>query len=144
MGKTVALGSVVSINYRGGVRGEEPLDDHWEGDPLTVMIGDMRLPRGIEEALVGMEAGEERQVIVAPEDGYGAYQDELAQWYPKSMLDDGYALKVGDVLFRRNESDGSRQPAFVTEQTADAVRIDFNHPFAGRELEYRIKLVAVR
>ena len=40
------------------------------------------------------------------------------------MLDDGYSLKVGDVMFHRNPSDGSRQPAFVTDEAPDNVRLE--------------------
>ncbi len=142
MGEKAHTGSVVHILYKGGELGGEVLDDHSTGDPLVVMLGDMKLPRGIEEALMGMEAGEEKQVQIPPELGYGSYQDGLAQWYPKQMLDQGYTLKMGDVMFRPNE-DGTRQPAFVTDLTQDAVRLDFNHPFAGKTLDYWIKLVAL-
>lgn len=144
MGNKVNLGSVVYLHYRGGLKGEEPVDDRSEGEPLTVMVGDMKLPRGIEMALVGMESGQEKTIEVPPELGYGEYQDALAQWYPKSMLDDGYSLKLGDVMFYRNPSDGSRQPAFVTDLTDDNAKLDFNHPFAGKTLEYWIRLEDVR
>lgn len=136
------LGSVVHILYKGGELGGEILDDHSEGEPLVVMLGDMKLPKGIEEALIGMEVGEEKQIEVPPHLGYGEYQEDLAQWYPKQMLDQGYTLKVGDVMFYRNE-DGSRQPTFVTEVTEDTAKIDFNHPFAGKTLDYWVKLVGL-
>lgn len=144
MAAIASMGSVVSIRYQGGVKGEEPVDDRGTGEPLVVMVGDMKLPRGIEQALVGMEEGESKTVEVPPELGYGSYQEELAQWYPKTMIDDGYSLKKGDVVFWNNRQVGIKQPAFVTEETADTVRIDFNHPFAGKTLEYRIELVEVR
>ena len=54
MGEKARMGSVVGLYYRGGVKGEEPVDERVEGEPLVVMIGDMKLPRGIEQALVGM------------------------------------------------------------------------------------------
>ena len=126
MGEKVHTGSVVSILYKGGAKGEEALDDRSAGEPLRVMIGDMKLPRGIEEALIGMEVGQEKQ-----------------QWYPKQMIDQGYSLKVGDVMFHANPDDGTKQPAFVTDMTADNVKIDLNHPFAGKTLDYWIKLVDI-
>ena len=52
-------------------------------------------------------------------------------------------MKEGDVMFHRNPEDGNRQPAFVVETTKDNVKIDLNHPFAGKTLEYWIKLVDV-
>lgn len=140
MNKKAAVGSVVSIHYSGGVSGESPVDVRDEDNPLQVMLGDMKLPRGIEDALVGMEPGQEKTVLISPEYGYGQYHDDLAQWYPRAMMKDGYGLKVNDVLFRTNPDDGSRRPAYITDANDEHVRIDFNHPFAGKTLEYRIWL----
>lgn len=144
MGVKAGLGKIVSIHYIGGVKGEEPLDDNMGKAPLTVMIGDMKLPRGIELALDGMEKGEVKTVEISPDLGYGEYREELAQWYPKIMLKDGYSLKAGDFLYWTNPQDGSKVPAWVTKTTEDQAKIDFNHPFAGKTLEYRIELVDVR
>ena len=144
MAETVSMGSVVSIYYKGGVTGEEPMDVRDSGAPLTVMIGDLKLPKGIEDGLIGMAVGEEKVIEIAPADGYGERQADLAQWYPRAMLDQGYTLVVGDVMFHRNPQDGHRQPAFVTAVTEDEVMIDFNHPFAGKNLTYWVKLVELR
>lgn len=143
MGEKAHTGSVVHIYYEGGIAGEEIADSRIDGEPLTVMIGDMKLPRGIEQAIIGMGAGEEKRVSIPPELGYGTYQECLAQWYPRQMLDEGYTLAVGDVMFYKNPDDGTRQPAFVTEATEDTVKLDLNHPFAGKTLEYWIKLVSI-
>lgn len=137
------LGKVVSIRYRGGIKGEDPVDEVTGDDALTVMLGDMKLPQGIELALEGMEVGDQKTVEVPPELGYGDYQENLAQWYPRIMLKDGYELKIGDFLYWNNPQDGSRMPAWVTDITDDQVRIDFNHPFAGKTLEYQIELVDI-
>lgn len=134
------IGSVVHIRYRGGVAGEEPQDVRVEGDPLRVMIGAMSLPRGIESAIVGMHPGEEREVDVAPDEGYGAYREELVDWYPRVKMPDGYGLHAGDMLFYTKPDDGSRMPAWVVDETEDNVRVDFNHPFAGKDLHYWIRL----
>lgn len=143
MSAKAGLGKVVGIHYRGGIKGEEPIDENMDRNPLTVMIGDMKIPRGIELALDGMEEGESKTIEIPPELGYGEYQDNLAQWYPKIMLKDGYSLKEGDFLFWTNPQDQSKAPAWVTETTDDQVKIDFNHPFAGKTLEYQINLVNV-
>lgn len=144
MAVRAGLGKIVSIRYRGGVKGEEPLDESKGGEPLTVMMGDMKLPRGIELALEGMEKGEAKTVEISPDLGYGEYRKELAQWYPKIMLKDGYDLKKGDFLYWTNPQDGRKVPAWVTDTTEDQAKIDFNHPFAGKTLEYYIELVDVR
>ena len=143
MGDKAKLGSVVHLYYKGGVIGEEPQDVRVEGEPLRVMIGAMALPRGIENAVIGMEVGEEKELDIPCDDAYGKYQDGLAEWYPRMQMPDGYNLHVGDVLFRRNPDDGSRIPFFIVDETADNVRADPNHPFAGQELHYWVRLEAI-
>ena len=142
--EVAGTGKVVTIRYAGGLKGEKPVDVVGGEDSLTVMLGDMKLPRGVEMALEGMRAGEEKDVEIEPEFGYGDYQDALAQWYPRVMLKDGYDLKCGDFLYWTNPQDGTRAPAWVVDGTDDQVRIDFNHPFAGKTLAYHLELVDVR
>ncbi|WP_139652469.1 FKBP-type peptidyl-prolyl cis-trans isomerase [Raoultibacter phocaeensis] len=144
MGDTNRIGRVASIRYRGGVKGEEPADDHSTGAPLEIVLGDMRVPRGIEEAVSDMQVGEQREVEIPCELGYGRYQEKLASWRPKSMVDDGYRLKVGDVIFWTNPDDGRKMPVWVVDETEDNIRLDFNHPFAGKTLVYWIELVDLK
>ena len=68
-----SLGKVVSIQYSGGIKGEAIVDEVMGDDFLTVMIGDMKLPRGIEQALEGMEQGDRKTVEIPPDLGYGPY-----------------------------------------------------------------------
>ena len=137
-------GNVVSIYYKGGVSGETPIDIKIDGDPLTVVLGSNKLPRGIEEAIIGLTAGDETTVTIPPEKGYGHRDEKLAQWYPRLMMNDGYSLTTDDVVFYTNPEDGHRQPAFITKATQDNVLVDFNHPFAGKSLDYWIKVVSVK
>ena len=132
MDRANKAGRTAYLRYKGGVLGEEPLDDRSTGDPLAVVIGTMQLPRGVEEAVVGMEVGEARSIEVPPELGYGAYQDKLASWHLKGMVEHGYDLKAGDVVFWTNPDDGRRMPAWVTEETADMVKLDLTIPSPAR------------
>lgn len=144
MRKDKRIGKLASIRYKGGIKGEDPVDDRSIGDPLTVMLGDMSLPRGIEEELYEMEVGEQRTIDIPYEKGYGEYQEKLANWYPRMMIKDGYNISIGDTMFWTNQADGRRMPVWVTEMTEDAVRLDFNHPFAGKTLTYWIELVGLK
>lgn len=142
MSKTATLGRVASVCYRGGVKGDEPIDVRLEGNPLRVMLGASMLPRGVEEAIIGMGVGEEKTVEIPSSLGYGSYRDELAKWYPKAMIPGGCQLEIDDVLTYRGE-DGVGHPAIVTDLTEDYVRLDMNHPLAGKDLVYWLKLVSV-
>lgn len=135
------IGRTAYIRYRGGAQGGDLIDDRANGDPLPVIIGNGRVPPGVEEALCDMEVGEIRSVEVPSEKGYGSYNANAVQWYPRSILKQGYDLKRGSVVVWNNPEDHVKRPGRVVEETKDAVKIDLNHPFAGKNLEYRLELV---
>ena len=135
------FGTCLYIHYKGGVDGEEPTDDHSTGEPFKIVLGAGQVCPGIEDALCDMEVGEERNLVIPPEKGYYLRNEKDVQWYPKAMLPDGYNLHLHSQLFWTNPADKTRRLATVVEETQDQVKIDLNHPFAGRELHYWIKLV---
>ncbi len=139
------IGKTAIIYYRGGVVGEEPLDDRSSGEPLQVVIGENAVPRGIEALLYELEKGERREVILKPEQAYGYPSPEGIQWYPRSMIAGGDKLSVGDVVACPNKYDRADVlPGTVVAATDDFVQIDVNHPFAGKTLQYWVELVDLK
>ena len=139
-------GMMASFYYKGTAVGYEGtgnrfVDERTDGEPMRTIVGSHKVPQGIEEALMEMEIGEERNLIIPPEKGYYLRNEKDVQWYPKAMLPDGYNLHLHSQLFWTNPADKTRKLATVVEETKDQVKIDLNHPFAGRELHYWIKLV---
>jgi FKBP-type peptidyl-prolyl cis-trans isomerase 2 len=138
------IGKAACIRYKGGVKGEAARDDRSTAEPLIVVIGEGRIPRGIEDVLYEMEIGEQRLIEVPCRLGFGEYHADGVQWYPRSVVPHGYELKVGSGLTWTNPENKTVYPAVVVEETADNVRIDINHPFAGKTLEYWIELVDLK
>lgn len=132
---------MAGIWYRGGAQGIDMIDECSDGDPLVVTLGAGRVPKGIERVLFEMEVGERRHLKIPREQGYGFYDPHEARWYPRCMLDHGYDLGKGSILVWTNPEDHTQRPVRVIDVTEDGVRVDFNHPFAGKDLEYWIELV---
>jgi FKBP-type peptidyl-prolyl cis-trans isomerase 2 len=135
------IGKAAQIRYKGGVKGQEPIDDRSTGEPLSVIIGDGRIPRGIENLLYELEVGESRTIEIPCELGFGEHRPAGVQWYLRTMLANGENLKVGNVLTWTNPESHQTLPARVVDATKDTVKIDQNHPFAGQTLEYWVELV---
>jgi FKBP-type peptidyl-prolyl cis-trans isomerase 2 len=135
------IGKLAHIRYIGGVKGEEALDDRSTGEPLSIIIGDGKVPRGIENLLYELEVGESRVIEIPCELGYGEHRSEGVQWYLRTMLANGENLRVGSVLTWTNPESHLTLPARVVCVTKDTVQIDQNHPFAGKTLEYWVELV---
>ena len=97
---------------------------------------------GFERAVMGMAAGEEKTFTVSPQDGYGKHDDTLLMAVPKTSLPaDGLFIGIG---VRIRLKDGRMADGYVTEIRENDATLDFNHPLAGKELTFAIKVVDVR
>lgn len=134
------FGKLALVHYKGGIYGEEPIDDRSIGDPVKIILGAGAVIPAVEDALSEMEVGEERTLIIDPEDAYGRHDPDGVQVYPRTMFSFGDELKAGDVFQWTNPASGMPIPVKVTEAQADVVKVDFNHPFADKTLEYWIRL----
>ena len=142
MAETPEIGSTVQFYYKGGPKGEEPQDMRLEGEPFRAMIGQVSIPRGLELALKEMTRGEERTIEIPPELGFGEHQEKHTTWYSRYMMNGiGENLHVGDRIYWTNPDTGQRMPAYVTDETDALVFLDFNHPWAGKTLEYWVKVI---
>ena len=134
------VGKVAYIRYEGGILGERHVDKHLD-EPLAVRIGVGRVVKGIDDALRTMEVGESATLIIPPEEGYGDADPKQVKWYPRSIIPHGYEIKK-DTMIMWESADGlAKRPAMVVDATEDTVKIDMNHPYAGKTLEYWVELV---
>lgn len=110
--------------------------------PLTVEVGADRIIEGLEEALVGMEEGDEETVDVPPEKGYGEPSDENVVEYD--------AGEFGRMLQGETPEEGMRIQTEqggvgeITHVGDDVVRVDFNHELAGERLAFDVEIVEIR
>jgi len=137
----VAEGKRVAVHYRGTLDDGTEFDSSEGRDPLEFVPGEGLLIPGFEQAVVGMEVGEEKSVVLEATDAYGARDPDLVIEGPRSAFP-AEDLKVGRSynfqLTGGREADGT-----VLEIHDGVVRVDFNHPLAGKRLTFRLLVVAV-
>lgn len=143
MRNNTQFGKCAYIHYKGGVYGEEPFDDRSDGEPVKIVLGAGQVCPGIEDVLSEMAVGEERTVIVGPEEAYGRHDPDGVQTYPRSMLPGGATLRTGDVFGWTNPASGQMIPVRVIDEFPDAVQVDFNHPLADRTLQYWLRIESI-
>ena len=136
-------GKVAYIHYKGGVFGEDATDIRMD-EPVRVVLGMGDVCPGIQDALFDMEVGERRILIIKPEKGYGEWDPKAVETYPRVMIPGGGDLEVGSVLGRKNPSTGLIMPVRCIDANDDYVTMDFNHPLAGKTLEYEVELVSIQ
>jgi FKBP-type peptidyl-prolyl cis-trans isomerase SlyD len=139
---TVQDGLVVSMDYKLTVDGEV-LDSSEDAGPLQFLAGYGNIVPGLEREMIGMKIGESKDVVVKPEDGYGEFDDEAFMDVPRNEFPSDMEIEEGLELNVTDE-DGQNQYARVESLTAENVRLDFNHPLAGAELHFNVKVLALR
>jgi FKBP-type peptidyl-prolyl cis-trans isomerase SlyD len=139
---SVQDGVVVSMEYTLRVDGE--VIDSSEGqEPLQFLTGYGNIIPGLEREMMGMKVGESKDVVVLPAEGYGEYDDEAFMDVPRNEFPKDMAVEDGLELTVRDDQGHSRY-ARVDGVENDTVRLNFNHPLAGDELHFNVKVVNLR
>jgi FKBP-type peptidyl-prolyl cis-trans isomerase SlyD len=110
-------------------------------EALIYEQGRSQILPALEIALLGLSAGDAKQVTLPPEQGYGAVDSELFQTIPASAVPEE-ARQVGVQLMAQSQA-GQSRPVRVHEIKGEEIVIDFNHPLAGETLHFDVKVVAI-
>ena len=118
--------------------------DSSEGkEPLQFIQGMGHIIRGLEFQLYNMKVGEKKDVVVAPQEGYGESDPSAYMDVPRESFPPDVPMAPGTQLELRDQSD---HPVFarIDEVTDKNVRLNMNHPLAGKELHFSIQIAGLR
>ena len=104
-------------------------------EPLVVIVGEGDVLKGIDRALLEMKTGEHRKIVVKPEDGWGDRKPDNIAVVPLQQFREKKISPVPGLVVEINGRQGK-----VQSISGGRVRVDFNHPLAGKELEYELKV----
>ncbi len=135
-------GQVISMHYTLQVDGQV-VDSSEGGEPLQFIQGMGHIIPGLEHQLYEMKVGESKKVIVAPKDAYGETDAEAFMDVPRDSFPPNVPLTVGTELELRDQSD---HPVYARIENVDEanVRLNMNHPLAGKELHFSIQIADLR
>ena len=137
----------VAVNYTLTVDGQVA-DKNPEGQPLEFVCGaGMLLPK-FEGALIGKEPGDKVSFTLEPKDGYGELIQEAIVELPKTIfMIDGKVVEemlfVGNIV-PMSDAEGHRMNGIIREVKEETIIMDFNHPMAGKTLNFDVEVVEVR
>jgi len=135
-------GDKVKIHYTGKLEDETVFDSSVEREPLEFTVGDGKIIPGFERAVVGMAPGESKTVTISPDMAYGMHRNDLVVDVERERVSDKLELKIGGFVQIR-QRDGGVIQAKVTGMSESKVTLDANHPLAGKDLTFDIKLVEI-
>lgn len=141
-GSNIQEGSIVSIEYTLTDDSGTVIETNVGKEPLTFIQGAGQIVKGLEQALNGLKVGDEKKVRVKPEDGYGLPNEKAFQEVPRELIPPE-AQKVGAMLMTKSQ-DGRAVPIRVHEVKEKTVVVDFNHPLAGKTLNFDVKVTDIK
>ncbi len=138
----IAAARVATFHYILTDDAGQVIDRSPDSQPLSYFHGAGNIVPGLERALDGRRAGDSLTVDVAPADGYGERVDGLVQDVPREAFGGIDTIEPGMQF----QADGGQGPVLVTVVAADErqVRIDGNHPLAGKTLHFDVRITDVR
>lgn len=137
----IEAGRTVSIEYTLTLDDGEVADTNVGGSPLTFQQGGGQLLPALEAELSGLEAGDTKEIDLSVEQGYGPVRDDLYQTIDIAQVPEE-ARTVGTMLMAQAPT-GQQRPVRVHEVKEEQVVIDHNHPLAGRDLHFKVKVLSV-
>lgn len=139
----IGEGMLVTLHFSLSLPEGEVIDSTFDSSPATFRVGDGSLLPGFEKALHGMIPGIERSFLMRPADGFGMPNPNNVQELAHSDLPDDVKPEPG-LMLAFSDVSGSELPGMVREVRDSVVVVDFNHPLAGRDIIFAVKIIDVR
>ena len=129
---------VVTLDYHLEVDGQEI-----DAGPIQFLHGHGNIIQGLEREIAGMSLGDEKDVFVESKDAYGDYDPEMELDLPRSSFPEDFEIKLGHPM-RLQDDKGHVFTGVALALTDGTVKINLNHPLAGKDLLFKTSVLALR
>ncbi len=139
----VENGQNISVHYVGTLDdGTEFDSSRTRNEELTFEVGSGQLIEGFNNAVIGMQVGETKKITLSPEEAYGPLNPEAVQTVPTNLFPETFEPVVGATVVGQNEL-GQQMMAKIEDFNDESITLDFNHPMAGKSLNFEIELMSI-
>jgi FKBP-type peptidyl-prolyl cis-trans isomerase SlpA len=118
-------------------------DSSFDDEPVSFVVGDGALDKGLELALIGLSAGDRQVLTLMPGQAFGVRDEAALQWVGRDRFPADMQLEKGQIIGFSGEQGAEDVAGAVIEIEEERVRVDFNHPLAGREIVFEVEILSV-
>ncbi len=137
-------GSEVSLHFSLILEGGKEIDSTRSGSPAFFTLGDGSLLPGFESVLVGLSAGDAEQILIHSSEAFGEKIDDNIRLMKRDLfkeIDVSESLEIGLIV--SFDGPGGELPGVIIDVTNDFVKVDFNHPLAGKDILFDFSILSV-
>jgi len=139
----VKKGDKVKVDYIGMLEDGTIFDSSEKHSaPLEFVAGGGQLIKGFDDAVIGMNIGEEKEIKIPPEEAYGMPNPDFVKEVPRDCFPKDQEIMPGMVFVMKMEN-GKQIPLRISLVSDDKVTVDLNPPLAGKTLIFKIKLLDI-
>ncbi|HEX2569263.1 MAG TPA: peptidylprolyl isomerase [Polyangia bacterium] len=138
----IATGHIVKIELELKVKGGELVESSAKTGPVEFVQGKKKILPGLEKQLEGMAVGQEKKGVIPAREAFGLEEDLPTKPIPRREFPAGTKLDVGQ-LFEAKGPEGQPVSFKVVKVDSDNVTVRFLHPLAGKDLEFKVKVLAI-
>tara|TARA_B100001564_G_scaffold357888_1_gene375169 strand:- start:945 stop:1382 length:438 start_codon:yes stop_codon:yes gene_type:complete len=138
--------SKVKLHYSISSIDDIVFESTFDKEPVDIKIGSGIIPQKLEMTLYGLSDDSEQTITLKPSDAFGERHDNKTKKLPKSSFPNKEMIKKGNVIeIDIKENDGKEATTFamIKELYKDEVLLDLNHPLAGIEIKFKVKIIKV-
>jgi FKBP-type peptidyl-prolyl cis-trans isomerase SlpA len=138
----VGEGTQVTLHFLLRLKNGEVVDSTFDKEPAKFTVGDGNLLEGFEQALFGLVSGDRQIFTIEPEKGFGQVNPNNVQHFSRDDFNDEIELEEG-LMLSFADAQNAELPGVVTAFDETTVTVDFNHPLAGKAIEFEVEIIAV-
>lgn len=140
----IANGSTVELHFEVSLPNGTVIDSTFGRDkPVTLTIGDESLLAGFEQVLINLKAGDTRTAHLPPDQAFGDWNGENVQSFPRAKFSLSEPNPVVGMMMEFADKGQNTLAGVISEVTEDEVKVDFNHPLAGQDVLFKVKIFKV-
>ena len=138
----ITIGSRVTMHFSLKLSDGMLVESSTNEQPLSFVVGDGTLDRGLELALIGLREGDCQVLTLMPGQAFGTRDETAVQRVEKSRFPADMRLEPGQIV-GFSGPDGEEIAGAILEVQDQQVKVDFNHPLAGREIVFETRIIEV-
>lgn len=138
----ITIGSRVSMHFSIKLAGGMLVESSFDEEPQTFVVGDGSVDKGLELALIGLRPNQRQTLTLMPGQAFGQRDDSAISWLPKVDFPQEMHLEPGQII-GFTAANGEELAGAVLEVGQEQVKVDFNHPLAGREIIFEVHILIV-
>lgn len=142
-------GCLIELEYELRNSKGEVIETSSSGALMSYLHGNEEIPPKLESQLAGHDVGDKVVVTLAPVDAYGEFNPDGIVAVPRSEFPEDAEIVPGDwvsieVSGEEGEEPKGEMEMRVVEIAPEAITLDANHPLAGEEITFDLKVASVR